>query len=84
MNDDSQDLRIARSRWNARKTDSSLIAWVCSPEWTQPMPIPPWATEADRGSVIRLRKIPSDRPKGFTWYATHDHVVECSGEIDVV
>lgn len=34
MNDDAQDLRRARSRYNSRQTDSVLIAWICSPEWT--------------------------------------------------
>lgn len=33
MNDDSRDVREARSRYNARRTESSLIAWVCSPQW---------------------------------------------------
>jgi hypothetical protein len=35
MGDDSKDLASARSRWNARITDSSVIAWICSDAWTR-------------------------------------------------
>lgn len=31
--EDREDLRKARSRYNSRQTESSLIAWVCSPGW---------------------------------------------------
>jgi hypothetical protein len=46
VNDDSKDLRAARSAYNARKSDSSLVAWVCSPEWTM---VPDTSSDA-RGS----------------------------------
>ncbi len=32
---DETDIRTARSRYNARRTESSLVAWICSPEWTK-------------------------------------------------
>lgn len=32
--DDEESIRDARSAYNARKTESTLIAWICSPEWT--------------------------------------------------
>lgn len=32
---DEDDINDARSAYNARKSESSLIAWICSPEWTR-------------------------------------------------
>lgn len=30
---DESDIVTARSRYNARRTESSLIAWICDPTW---------------------------------------------------
>lgn len=30
---DIEDINEARSRYNARKTESTLIAWICSDAW---------------------------------------------------
>lgn len=35
-NTDHVDLTFARAMWNARKTESSLVAWTLTPEWTTP------------------------------------------------
>lgn len=34
MTNDTEDLQRARALWNARKSDSSLLGWTLSPEWT--------------------------------------------------
>jgi len=33
---DKADIDSARSRYNARRTESSLIAWICSDVWKHP------------------------------------------------
>ena len=45
---DESDIRAARSAYNARKSESSLIAWICSPEWTSAIG---YDLPGNRGSV---------------------------------
>ena len=62
---DRQDIDEARSRYNARKTESSLIAWICSPEWTDPQMSTPHVdsestflrNQPERGCKIRAGAI---------------------------
>ncbi len=34
--DDILSVASARSAWNARKSESALVAWTLGPEWTNP------------------------------------------------
>lgn len=67
QNNDSEDLRVARSLYNARFSESSLVAWTLSPCWTM--------VDPTNYKVRGLRTIAhSTRPL---------FVEACSGEIKV-
>lgn len=44
---DASDIATARAQWSARKSDSPLVAWTLSPEWTIVGP-----TERTQGTVL--------------------------------
>lgn len=48
---DESDIRTARSRFNARKTESPLIAWICSDVWTHPTEWTRYPDQYTRGLV---------------------------------
>ena len=62
MNDDKRDLQSARSAYNARKTESSIIAWVCSSEWTEVdrSEYGEYDPDGPRGTVYRSGEYTSD------------------------
>lgn len=66
---DIEQINEARSRYNARKTDSSLIEWICSEVWTDVYPLPPW------GEGYRGHKETDGR--------TRDYANMISGEIEI-
>lgn len=68
---DFQDIIEARSRYNARKTESSLVAWICSEGWTTAP-----CTYPARGSAVTTTKgeVYEDAISGEINAYTRDHV----------
>lgn len=74
---DEDDIHRARSRYNARKTDSPLIAWICSPEWDNPAAT--WYPDQTTRGLIHESGAKSEWRYGSATYGAN----VAHGEIDV-